>query len=65
MTQMYKTALFIDKSTGKVVYRLSTKPLNNYFWEKRKMEILDWLVKEKFFNKTEIKIKDIEHEQEI
>ena len=58
MVNLYKTAIFTEKLTGKVIYRLSTKPLNKYFWEKRKLEILDWLVKEKFYSKHEIKIQD-------
>ncbi len=64
MDNLYKTAIFIDPK-GKVVYRLSKKPINKYFWEKEKAQIVEWLIKEKFYNKGEIQVKEVMHEQEI
>lgn len=57
MSKFY-SAIFIEKDTGKVIYRLNTKQLNKYFWEKEKALKLEWLIKEKFYNKHEIVIKD-------
>ncbi len=54
----YFTAIFTEKSTGKVIFRLNEKPINKYMWEKAKALTLEKLVKERFMLKDEIQIKD-------
>lgn len=56
MENSYKTALFIEKSTGKLLYKLKNKPLNKYFWEKDKVLVLEKISKDRFLSKTEIDI---------
>lgn len=52
-------AIFTEKSTGRTLYRLNQRPLNKFFWEKAKAEVVDRLVKDRFFVKEEIAIEDL------
>lgn len=58
MAQLYSTAVFIHKPTGKLLYRLSTKPYNKYFWEKEKVMTVEKLVKDQFLRREEIEVRD-------
>lgn len=58
MTKLY-TAIFTEKKTGKVLYRLNTRDiLNKYFWEKEKALIMKKLIKDRFLTENEIKVVD-------
>jgi hypothetical protein len=65
MTKFY-TAIFTDKTTGNVIFRLNKKafdPVNwpgytKFDWEKAKAVALDKLVKDRFISKENISISD-------
>jgi hypothetical protein len=54
----FYTAVFIERSTGKQLYRLKSKPLNKFFWEKEKLTVLDKIMKDKFLDRHEIQVVD-------
>ncbi len=65
MSKFYNEALFIDKNTNKVIWRLVSKPFsekhphfNKFYWNKEKQEVLERLIKDRFLNKHEIEIRD-------
>ena len=65
MTKFYNSAIFTEKSTGRVLHRLNSKPFDKahpyfskFYWEKEKAEVLEKLVKDRFLTKSEIDIKD-------
>lgn len=58
MNKLYYTALFVHRPTGKVLFRLSEKPINKYMWEKAKALKFEELAKDRFINKSEIDIRD-------
>lgn len=58
MSKILHTALFVQKSTGKVIYRLQEKPLNKYFWEKAKVLKFDELAKDRWIDKWDIEVRD-------
>lgn len=58
MSQTF-TALFVDKNTGKVLYRLNQqRPLNKFFWIKDKLVQVDRLARLHEMPKSQILIKD-------
>lgn len=61
MSRLY-TAIFTEKSTGKVLFKLTESPLNKYMWEKAKAITFEKLVKDRFIDKHEIIVKDYEGE---
>jgi len=58
MSTLYHTAVFIHKPTQALLYRLSIKPLNKYFWEKEKVMMFEKLVKDRFLERREIEVRD-------
>lgn len=58
MGKLYK-AIFTEKKTGKVLFKLSsTNVLNKYFWEKEKVLALRKLIKDRFMEEREIVVTD-------
>lgn len=65
MSKLYNQAVFIDKTTKNVIWRLTSKPFNpkfpgfnKFYWEKEKLVILDKLIKDRFLDKRDIEIRD-------
>lgn len=62
----FYTAIFTDKTTGKVIHRLDHKAFDpikwpgytKFEWEKKKAVTLEKLVKERFLDKRNIRISD-------
>lgn len=58
MNRLY-TAIFVDKETEKVIYRMTEKNVwNKFFWEKWKLERLEKLSKLRDIPKSQIDIRD-------
>lgn len=59
MGKLLHTAIFTEKATGKVIYRLNTRNvLGKYFWEKEKALVLKKLIKDRFLDEKDIKVVD-------
>jgi hypothetical protein len=58
MSQIF-TAIFTDKTTGRVLHRMNQKqPLNKFFWIKDKLLKVDDLARKFEMPKSQIDIKD-------
>ena len=58
MGKLY-TAIFTERKTGKVLYRLNTRDIfNKYFWEKEKALVMKRIIKDRFLEPNEIKVVD-------
>lgn len=58
MSKPLHTALFVQKSTQKLLYRLTDKPITKYFWEKAKVMKFEEIAKNRFIDKWDIEIRD-------
>lgn len=58
MSGFLHTAIFVQRSNGKVLYKMVEKPLNKYLWEKAKAVKVEQLVKDRFIDKWDIDVRD-------
>ena len=59
------TAIYIHKPTGKVLWRVNEKPTNRYFWEKKKIKVFEWLIRERWLDRSEVEVKDMSGDTQI